>query len=424
MSICSINNILFKKLLIFFIIFLICSCSSLKKNEDFLSDEIIIDSDNYIKEGNIKSFNFISNYWESQNHKSYEFNYDLIEYAKINFGKGKRKYSTLISNPILIDNHIYLVDNEAQLTKFNISSKNIEWKKIINENIQINVAWPASLVATDESIIVTTGEGSINSLDFDGNLIWSKNYFMSIRTPSYNMNELIVILKNDGELIALDKSNGEEKWKINKDSNKISSIYGGRIYEYRNNLIVTSPKRDLYFIDNFFNEFSELENYFHKEFDPINKDNFDYDIKISTFKNYLILIENKKFYSVYDLINNNFFIKRSKLPENKYLTNINNSIILLDNMNQIISINIENGKMFWKSDIDKHISSKNKIINILESKNEIIIFTDNGLCLFLNKKNGMIEKKQKLKINNVNAIYLYDEYILYVTEKSRLHIYK
>ena len=38
-------------------------------------------------------------------------------------------------------------------------------------NIQINVSWPASLVATDESIIVTTGEGSINSLDFEGNLI-------------------------------------------------------------------------------------------------------------------------------------------------------------------------------------------------------------------------------------------------------------
>ena len=90
----------------------------------------------------------------------------------------------------------------------------------------------------------------------------------------------------------------------------------------------------------------------------------------------------------------------------------------------MISINIENGKMFWKSDIDKYTSSKNKIINILESKNEIIIFTDNGHCLFLNKKNGIIEKKQKLKISNVNTIYLYDEYILYVTEKSRLYIYK
>ena len=36
----------------------------------------------------------------------------------------------------------------------------------------------------------------------------------------------------------------------------------------------------------------------------------------------------------------------------------------------------------------------------------------------------MIENIQKLKINNANSIYLHDKYILYVTEKSRLHIYK
>ena len=236
MNICSINNILFKIISIFIVIFLIYSCSSLKNNESLLLDEIIIDSNDYIKTGNIKSFNYLNNFWQSQNHKSYNFNYDLIEYAKINFGKGKKKYSTIISNPILIDNNIYLIDNEALLTKFNISSKNIEWQKIISENIQRNVSWPASLVATDKSIIVTTGEGSVTSLDFEGNIIWSKNYFMSIRTPSYIMNNLIIILINDGKLIALNKYTGEKEWIIENDYKKISSLYGGKIYEYRNNI--------------------------------------------------------------------------------------------------------------------------------------------------------------------------------------------
>ena len=123
---------------------------------------------------------------------------------------------------------------------------------------------------------------------------------------------------------------------LEKDYKKISSLYGGKIYEYRNNLIVTSPKGDIYFIDNFLNEFSELENFFHKEFVPINRDNYDYNIKISTYKNYLILIENNKLFSVYDLLKNNFFNTRFNLPENKYLTNINNSIILLNKGHRLL----------------------------------------------------------------------------------------
>ena len=61
-------------------------------------------------------------------------------------------------------------------------------------------------------------------------------------------------------------------------------------FAFVTNLIVTSPKRDVYFIDNFFNEFSELENYFHKEFDPINKDNFDYGIPREYFESCIDIV--------------------------------------------------------------------------------------------------------------------------------------
>ena len=287
--------------------------------------------------------------------KSYKIDYDFIEYSKINFGEGKKKHNNIISNPIVVDDYIFLIDNNALLTKYNILSNDIEWQKIIDENIQKNASWPASLVATDKSIIITTGEGSVKCLDFMGNLIWSKNFYMSIRTASYLMNDLVIILINDGELVALNKDTGEKQWSFSKDYEKISSVYGGQIYEYRNHLIVTSPKGDVYFIDNFLNEYSQLETYFHKQFIPINRENFGYDIKISAFKNYLIIIENKNVYSLYDLLKNKFFITRYDLPENKYLTNINNSIILLDKENILRSFNIENGKMFWKLDINEYL---------------------------------------------------------------------
>ena len=83
--------------------------------------------------------------------------------------------------------------------------------KTINENIRKDLAWPASLVATNNSIIITTGEGSVNCFDLLGNLKWSKNFNMSIRTSSYLMNNSVIIFINNGELIALNPETGEER---------------------------------------------------------------------------------------------------------------------------------------------------------------------------------------------------------------------
>ena len=424
MSICNIDNQFFKLIILLIILSINSSCTIINNDIEPLIEEIAIDEVNYIESGEYKSFNSIINHWDNQNQKSYSFNYNFEKLFNLDFGSGENKINFLISNPILIDNNIYLIDNKALLTKYDVSSNSLVWQKNVNENIQQNVSAPASLVATKDSIIITTGEGNVNSIDFDGNIIWSKNFNMSIKTASYLLNDLIIVSLNDGNLLFLNSKNGSIKLSFNKKLDKIPSFYGGKFYNYRNNLFSISPKNNIYFIDNLLYEYSELEKNFFDSFEPINQFNFDYNVKLFTYQDYLIIVENNEYYSLYNIFNNKLEIYRYELPPGNFTTVINNTIFSLDNENQIRAINIQNNKMFWKLNLDKYLKNNVSIIHIVESENYLHIFLENGNIFDINKLNGDIINISKLNINKIKSVYFHKKYILFITKKAKLYVYQ
>ena len=124
------------------------------------------------------------------------------------------------------------------------------------------------------------------------------------------------------------------------------------------------------------------------------------------------------------MFTNEIKILRNKLPSNKYINILNNSIFLLNNKNEIILINSITSNTFWISNIDKYLNKKNQIIKVIESNNYINIFLDNGNIIKVNSNNGTIQNINKLKINGIKKVYFHDNYILFITKKAGLHLYK
>ena len=335
-------------------------------------EEFSIDSINKISKGTVISYEKIQDIWKQNNNKSYLFNYNYSKFKSINFGKESSEYKFIISNPIFIKNMIYLIDNKGLFSKYNIDLNKFEWKIKIIEKDKENLAWPASLVSFNNSIITTNGDGSVRCFDTDGNLIWEKSFDMSIRTASIVINDLLLIYLNNGNLIALNIHDGSYKWSFNKENNKISSLYGGKFYEYKNNIIAISPKGTIEFIDYFYAEYSEMNELMNSIYLPLNQQNYDYSILLSIFNNKLIIVENNEFFSTFDIKNKKIEIERFRIPKSKYIDILNDSIFTLDNKNIIRAININNGKIFWKMNLEKTIKSNEKIIRILENNENII----------------------------------------------------
>ena len=412
---------IFKNFISFLLFFSLMSCTYYQK-EEITEEDIDIENISSIESSNSFSFEVIDNYWDNKNLKSHSINYNFDELFNFDFGKGEKNINFIISNPLLINNSLFLIDNESVLTKYDILSNTVIWQKKVNDNIQDNVAGPASLLSINESIIITSGEGTITSLDFDGNLNWTKNFNNTIKTASYKIDNIILIATNDGELNLLDSLNGSIKVNFNKEINKIPSYYGGKFINYKNNLIFISPKKNIYFIDNFLFEYSELDNNFFQLFEPINQDNYDYNIDIFTYSNYLILVENNEYYSLFNITNNVLEINQYQIPKSKYLKLINNAIISLDKNNILRAINYQNNKMFWKNDIKKYLNNSD-IIDIIISNNDLYLFLDNGKILILDKNNGEIIQEIKLKINNIKSLYFHKNYILFINNKAKVYVY-
>ena len=137
MNIFKINKIFINFL--FLIIFLFnTSCSVYQKKEKIILEDDIFDEENYFTDSFFVKDQNINNLWQSYNNKNYNFDYELIEFIEFDFGQGEKNYKNLISNPIINNNFIYLIDNESLLTKFNLIDKKILWqKKILEDNIEV-----------------------------------------------------------------------------------------------------------------------------------------------------------------------------------------------------------------------------------------------------------------------------------------------
>ena len=422
MNIFKINKIFINFL--FLIIFLFnTSCSVYQKKEKIVLEDDTFDEENYFTDSFFVKDQNINNLWQSYNNKNYNFDYELIEFIEFDFGQGEKNYKNLISNPIINNNFIYLIDNESLLTKFNLIDKKILWqKKILEDNIE--VVTPLSLSIVKDNIILTAGHGKVICINLDGDLIWSKDFSMTIKTPSYSINDLFVILLNDGEIIALDYNNGDIIWRYNKTSDKVASSDGGKIFEYKNYLIIVSPKNQIHFIDYFFGEYSQIDNVFFETFEPLNFNNLDYSLDINIYKNDLIYIENNRYYSIFNLEKNSFIINKNQLPESKFLTLLNNSIFSLDIDNNLRLINIQNNKVFWKNNLNDFLDKDESILRIINTKENFVVFTTKGKLIFFDKFEGIISNEIDLKIKDLKYIYLNKDYIIFIDKKANINIYK
>ena len=194
MNLYKINNNLTKTILLIIIIILNASCTNFKDEIIVQDEEIIFEDIVNFEYAKPTSYHEIRDYWTNQNNTSFLFNYTFEKILKFNFGKGESGIKYMISNPILLNDSIFLIDNNSTLTRLNYETNSIVWQKKINENYKSNLISPISLISINNYIITTSGNGNINAFDFDGNLIWSKNFYMTIKTPSFILNDLVLIL--------------------------------------------------------------------------------------------------------------------------------------------------------------------------------------------------------------------------------------
>jgi len=417
----NLKNII--KLLIISIPFFFLSCQKIDnfRNKD---EKIILTVKDEIE--NLETFNNISgNYKENYSDyysKSVNFLWKNEQVLKkvITINNSPKKYPI---SPYLkvniINDKIYSLNNNSDLKIYNLDDKkDIETYYVSISSIS-EFSYPTSVAMLNNYLYAGYAEGSLIKFDLKGSVIWQLELNDILKTPIKIHNEnIIVILSN--KILSIDTINEKINWEFIYKSDNSLNFYGGDIVSKNHLLFFYLPNGRFGEIDTIIGEnidalFSMIK-YDHNLFDSNNT--------VHSFQNLLSFYENNRYLYTIDIQNNNFLIEKDKVENVLSHNFINNALIVLDKEKNIKAYNIKNKKIFWKSDLNEYLDKDEKIIEIINNENRIIIFFSNGLILEIDLISGEVLFNQKLKLNEIMSIYFIDNYVFFSQIDGKTTLFK
>ena len=411
--------------IIFFLVTLSCySCqtSNFFEKKDFydINSDDIIEDISFIdtKNNNLNKNDYLDYYRPFFIKDLKKFNSSNL-LAKIDRYVNKYEKSRIIIPVIFNDNLVVLRDNNV-LNYYDTNNFSLLNTTTINFEIDSKINYPISLSKLDNKMFISYSDGLLLAINYDGEIIWKKKFNDISKTPIKVFNDNIIMMLTD-RLVSIDPNQGFINWEFiykNDESNLLNSN-GGEIIHLNHLLFFILPNFKIGQIDTIFGEKNDIN---------LSNTDFNNSLKnlsksLHTYKNLLSFLDNNKFINTIDIDNNKFLLKNIKIDNILSSYFFNNSLFCLTINNKLKSINIENNKIFWKTDLSKYISLDNKIISITSFNKSLLILFDNGILIQLNAIDGSFISEFNIKVKNIIRIIADNNFLFIFNNKKDIYIF-
>ena len=410
----NINNTVNSLLLICITLFFTSCTSDKDSSEVILTIDDVVEINEKIDKDNTNNNSNVS--------LNKDFSYSFVIKNKFDFGKGKDKSKLLISNPIILNENIIFIDNKSLISNFNLEGK-LLWKKRIQQEDKNSIFSPASLSLIDNNIIAAFGNGKLVKLDLNAQVMWEINLNDIIRTKIESNGTDVILITNSNKIISINTKSSEINWSYNLDIDKPSLIEGGQIFFYQNFIYAIMPNGRIAVIDFFIGE--RILPSFLSRLEKKQINNFDYKIRMDSFHDTLLFLENNKFLYSYNTFTKEYILFNKTINDIEDYHFFSNAFFAINSNYILKAFNIKNANLFWKIDLSKFYNKDLKIIDIIDYKdNSLLIFFDNGNIIQIDKIDGNILNNFKIKSKNINSIYFYDNYFVVIQNDAKAIIFE
>ena len=298
----------------------------------------------------------------------------------------------LVSYPIIGKDYMIVMDKKGVVARINNTTTKIDWKNIPSQKLRFFGDYlNGGLSQQGEKIYATYGSNLINCIDGKtGNLVWSKLLQEVVRAYPIVSQDVIFLQTLNNGVYALNAENGNIIWYkagLNEGVSVVNVI-SPVLHIHKNWLIIQGNTGDLTVI----NSKTGFE-----EWAVDSDDSMDFDMNFSR-KGTLIyqpirVNENLYFYSssgyFYKLnLQDKRIVWKVKFNINRPFYLSNNVITAIDEMDNLVAINVDNGSELWKVKLIDSLKDKDKnktrywnspvVINnnvyVLSSKGELLSF--------------------------------------------------
>ena len=283
---------------------------------------------------------------------------------KISIGKGQNKKKPISSQPVIDEKKIYTLDTELTVLAINKKNGKKEWKKKLKKKTDDTIGIITGGLAVNENVlVVTTGSGYIFTLNKNnGKIIWSSKITAPIRAAPIISGNFFLVLAKDNRLYAYNLTSGQLSW-THEGLEEISTFMGSSSPVVSKGIvIVTYSSGEIYAIN-------------------LSNGAVIWNDNLST------LVQKKTLENISD-------IRGSAVIQN-------NTVYVISHNGKMVSMNLNNGKRLWESNIGGIQTPwvVSKFIYVLSKDNELICLTsDQGKIVWVSKLKDYtdFEKKGKL----------------------------
>ncbi len=129
-----------------------------------------------------------------------------------NIGKGLTSSCLTLTEPIVVNDTVYALDADFNLSAVNLADGKRLWKTKLPVNREIGVI-SVGLVYDNGTLFAVSGNGTVHAVQPDGTIAWTTETNRILRSAPVVANGQMYVLAANNELVALKTTDGSEVWR-------------------------------------------------------------------------------------------------------------------------------------------------------------------------------------------------------------------
>ncbi|MFL1780899.1 BamB/YfgL-like protein [Candidatus Hepatincolaceae symbiont of Richtersius coronifer] len=368
-------------------------------------------------------------YFSNQNNIApIKFNKELnfSKAFKLSISSSYRKYQ-LIPNIIIVDDLAYSLNAQNQLIIVNLSTKKIVEKISFTD---FKGQKTSGLALDGDYLYLTFESGDVLSFSLiSKTVLWQNNIGFAINSvPVIDENKLFFTSNNT--IYALDIYTGKILWKFAGSKNGVSLKQLYSLTVYSGYLMVGLSSSDFLVLRKENGTLVWKENILGMNLFSVTANPLVGDIKspiIGIGQNALVISNNK--ISYFNIVSKSVIWQNNTTGSNNAPLIFNDQIIITDVYNNLISLNITDGKQKWQTPLVSNKNNKSKIFwfTPIIINQEIVVNNSIGEIKIINIENGTIKADAELYKADISAISNFpaftSNYVVYLSTNGDFYIY-
>ena len=418
-----LNNTKYIKFFLFIIFYFLISCSSTDTKNMVDLDYFRNQGKNIIYSNDKQDINFELNKIKSLEYKENKFssNFERNFEYKIQKSKIKILNESIKSNILYSKEGIFFIDNKNNLKIYDYNLKIIKSIFFLKNSISKNSNF--FINKNDDFIFIATSDGRIFSLNFNNNnIVWKLNLGAPIISNIEIYSNKIFFINSNSKIYSINTDNGKINWSYETVSENFKSKKSFKLIIKKNIMIFSNDNADLIAIDLKTN--SILWNINLQNFSLISETKLFEIIDISFKDDYLYVSTNQNNLLKINIFNGKINWKKNISIQTKPIF-YDNFIFFINMENFFVCINLNNGQLFLSKNLNSLLSNKK-----FSKKNifsDIIIISNSFFITFYNSNLAIkidFSDLHKLKLIDIrhfiNNNFLIHKNNIFFTDKSKL----